>query len=168
MEEIFKTIDGFENYEISNLGNVRNNKTGRFLKVNVNCWGYCYIGLQKDKKRETKRIHRLVAETFIKKIVDKSFVDHIDNNKLNNSVINLRWCTKQENNRNKSLQKNNTSGTKGVVFEKRKNQWRSRITINGVLHHIGYYDKLEDAVQARREKAKELFGEFINECEKIE
>lgn len=59
-------------------------------------------------------IHRLVAMTFIPNLENKPCIDHIDNNRLNNNVDNLRWCTYSENGMNKIKQRNNTSGIVGV------------------------------------------------------
>ena len=66
MEEIWKTIDGFKNYEVSTFGNVRNKKTSRVLKLLESCNGYFKINLWVDGKMTTKLVHRLVAESFIK------------------------------------------------------------------------------------------------------
>jgi hypothetical protein len=63
---------------------------------------------------------------------------------------------------NQSISKNNTSGSKGVSFHKRKKKWHTQIAIGGKRIHIGYFTEINDAIEARRKKAKELFGEFIN------
>ncbi len=66
---------------------------------------------------------------------------------------------------NTKLKQSNTSGIKGVFFDKRKKTWRAQITHNKKKHHLGYFENIEDAAKARREKAKELFGEFTNKVE---
>ena len=99
MEE-YKQIIDFDNYEVSNLGNVRNIKTGRILKGKDDTHGYLKVGLCKDKKKTNKKIHRLVAEAFIENPENKPCVDHIDNNKKNNDITNLRFATVSENNQN--------------------------------------------------------------------
>lgn len=93
-------------------------------------------------------------------------MDHIDNNRFNNNISNLRWATYQENNQNANISKANTSGIKGVSFNKNNNKWRASITIDGVKIHLGYFDKLEDAKKARIERANKAFGVYINSCEK--
>jgi hypothetical protein len=108
-----------------------------------------------------------VAEAFLHNPLQKHFADHIDNNKINNNVNNLRWCTNQENCFNAGLSKANSSGTKGVTFDKKFKQWRAQIVINGKCKYLGKYDKKEDAIKARVNIAKELFGEFINSIETI-
>jgi hypothetical protein len=166
MEEEFKIIKGFENYSVSNLGNIINNKTSRILKPSINAHGYYKLTLYKDGDVYTKNIHKLVAEAFIANPYNKQFVDHINNNKLDNKVRNLRYVTNQENQMNSKLSSKNTSNYKGVLFDKQINKYKAYITINGKRKHLGCFDKIGDAVNARVKKAEELFGEYINQCEK--
>jgi hypothetical protein len=165
MEEIFKTIEGFKNYSVSNLGNVANQKTGKILSPGINTQGYKYVVLSLNGKRYTKKVHRLVAKAFIENPCNKPIIDHIDNNRTNNNVSNLRFVTKSENGMNRLMSSNNTSGIKGVCFHKPSNKWTAQIQLNGKKIHIGYYDTNEDASEARKLKAIELFGEFMNDCE---
>jgi len=166
MQEEFRKITGFENYSVSNLGNVRVDKTGELRKFKIHNAGYYEINLSKNGKKYYFRVHRLVALMFIPNPQNKPYVDHIDNNIINNNVNNLRWANGQDNNRNRSLAKNNTSGVKGVHWDKRVKKWRAVIECNGKRQDLGYYDELEDAKKARQKRAKELYGEFLNECEK--
>ena len=166
MVEEYKIIKDFENYEVSNLGNVRNNKTGRVLKLQIDTHGYYRVSLCKDGKPFNKKIHKLVAEYFIPNPFNKLCIDHVDNNRLNNNVNNLRWVTSQENCMNSKLSSRNTSNYKGVHFAKQRNKWQAQIHFNGKNKHLGYFDKIEDAINARVKKAKEVYGEFINSCEK--
>lgn len=93
--EIFKKIEGFNGYSISNLGTVRNDKTGKFLKFFKKREGYLQVQL--GKKNNPLYVHRLVANAFIPNIYQKPQVNHIDGNKQNNCVNNLEWCTAREN-----------------------------------------------------------------------
>ena len=162
--EIFRKIKGYENYVVSNFGNVKNTKSGHILKPGKRI-GYDYVNLCKNGNKKHMNIHRLVANSFITNPLNKPFVDHIDNNKTNNNMNNLRWCTSQENNRNSSIGKCNTSKVKGVHFDKNANKWRARIRIDGINTHIGLFDNIEDAKNARIKKANEVFGVFTNKCE---
>ena len=161
-EEIYVPIVDFETYHVSNLGNVKNVKTNGIFKPCVKN-GYYFIILFKNKKRYNKYIHRLVANAFLTNKEGRSHVDHIDNNKLNNNIDNLRFATVQENNRNKQVGKSNTSGYKGVT--KSNNKWRACITIDGIYLHLGTFDTIEEARQARVEAVKKAFGDFANVCE---
>jgi hypothetical protein len=87
-------------------------------------------------------------------------IDHIDHNRLDNRKCNLRLCTNQENSRNKGLNLNNTSGVKGVYFDKQLKKWRARITINYKSVHLGIFDDLEEAKDTYNQKTKEVFGRF--------
>lgn len=90
-------------YQVSNLGNVRSlnyNKTKKIQhlkKVVNNKRGYLAVGLSKNGIFKIKTVHRLVAETFISNPNNLPQVNHIDENKLNNSVTNLEWCTNKYN-----------------------------------------------------------------------
>jgi D-Tyr-tRNAtyr deacylase len=104
---------------------------------------------------------------FIPNPCNKPQVDHIDNNRLNNKISNLRWVTNSENSMNKSLSKDNTSGVKGVFYFSQRNKYIAQIKHNYKYHHLGYFNTLEEAKEARQKKANELFGEFTNKIEKI-
>jgi hypothetical protein len=160
MEE-FKIIQGYENYSVSNLGNVVNNKTNKILKPGLNKDGYKLVGLN----GKTQTVHRLVALTFIPNPENKPYVDHKDNNRTNNNIDNLRWANAFENSNNASLKKTNRSGYKGVAWNKYENMWQARITFNRRDIFLGYFKTVEDAIIARYKKAKEIQGEYINECE---
>ena len=107
MEEIFKFIPDYEGYYlISNFGKVlsypRWDKFSRqtggiIMKQHIDNAGYKFVVLYKDGASSIKKIHRLVAETFIPNIKCLPCVDHIDGDRLNNGVWNLRWCTYKEN-----------------------------------------------------------------------
>ena len=108
MKEIWKPIKDFEEkYAISNYGKIKNIKTNKILKEKKNKRGYLYIGLFKNKKQYAFRINRLVAQAFIPNPNNYPQVNHKDENKLNNCVNNLEWCTAKYNanygNRNKKL-----------------------------------------------------------------
>jgi hypothetical protein len=102
LEEIWKPIEGYNNYYISNHGNImsfKRYKNGRILKQ-ISCTnGYLKIILYNNGKQENISIHRLVAKAFINNSNPDIFneVNHIDENKQNNHYLNLEWCTQQYN-----------------------------------------------------------------------
>lgn len=96
--ETFVKIDGFEKYEVSNLGKVRNIKSGRILKPYLTKNGYLMHLLYENNKQKHLYLHRIIAITFIDNPEEKPCVNHIDENKLNNDLSNLEWCTVKENN----------------------------------------------------------------------
>jgi hypothetical protein len=91
------------------------------LKVSIDKQGYYKVGLHKDGKQYDKRVHRLIIEMFIPNPDNLPQVDHINHNKTDNRIENLRWVTKKDNSRNHSMSKRNTSGEQGVCFGKRGN-----------------------------------------------
>jgi hypothetical protein len=96
---MFKVIPGFTRYRINEKGEVCSEATKRILK---NCKarnGYYVVNLRTDDSRKTvqRYIHRLVAEAFIPNPDNKPEINHIDGNKLNNSLRNLEWNTAKEN-----------------------------------------------------------------------
>ena len=149
-------------YSVSNLGQVVCNKTHEILPQFV-MNSYYYVQF----KNLNFAIHRLVAEAFIDNPENKRCVDHIDNNKLNNRVDNLRWATHMENSRNAKLSVRNKSGVKGVYWNAKFGNWSAKICVNYKLILIGYYKTKEEAVKARQEKSNELFGTYVNLCETI-
>lgn len=109
--EEWKDIKGFEGlYRISNYGRVKSLKrTKRVFNKNIDVPeiirkngydmdGYQILPLNKNSKKYTKKIHRLVAETFIPNLENKPCINHLDCNRNNNKVDNLEWCTQKENN----------------------------------------------------------------------
>ena len=165
MTEIFKPIEGYENYSVSTTGKVLNNETGKFLEGTLDSKGHLQVKLYKDRKGTLMYKHRLVAIAFIPNPENKPCVDHVNGNKLNNSLENLRWATFQENARNIGVSRANECKVKGVRWYKSTSKWCARIMINGVAEHLGYFDKIEDAILARQRRANEAFGVFVNDCE---
>ncbi len=96
MKEEWKPIKDFENYEVSNLGRVRNSR-GHIMKLHQNQVGYYQAPMSKNGKAYLKCVHKLVAEAFIENPRGCTEVNHIDETRANNRVDNLEWCTHREN-----------------------------------------------------------------------
>ena len=158
--ETFANIVGFPNYQISTFGNCKNIKTGRILKGGINSHGYLMVILSNDGDKSTKKIHKLVADAFLENPDDKKCVDHIDRDKLNNHLSNLRFASHSENQHNRTKNKDNTSGVVGVFWYKNYNKWCAQITINGVQKNLGYFVNKDDAITARTNAEILYFKEF--------
>jgi hypothetical protein len=102
--EIWKDIENIINYEVSNKGRVRNKLTNYILKQGKNHDGYMNVSI-KDAK--SIYVHKVVANAFIPKIDNKNTVDHIDKNRSNNHVDNLRWASRKEQCENRNWSKGN-------------------------------------------------------------
>ena len=96
--EEWKKIEGFPVYSVSSFGNVRNDKTGRFLKAVLNNSGYYQVCLYNDKIRKNFCVHRLVASAFIENPSNYPMINHKDEVKTNNNASNLEWCDAYYNN----------------------------------------------------------------------
>jgi len=91
---------------------------------------------------------------------DPSTVDHIDGNKLNNQKANLRMCGLAGNMQNRPKTCRNTSGYKGVSWDKTCNKWSARIRCNGTSVYLGTFESASDAHKAYCQAAGDLHGEF--------
>ena len=94
---MWREVQGFPNYMVSNTGIVRNSR-GRIMKLRTSYRGYSEVGLRNGgQKQKMLLVHRLVAFAFIDKPNGKDYVNHKDGNKANNDVSNLEWVTQSEN-----------------------------------------------------------------------
>jgi predicted XRE-type DNA-binding protein len=134
--EVWKKIEGFENYEVSNLGNVKSlnykrSNLSKLLKYTNNNSGYRYVVLSKNNIQKTFLIHRLVALSFLKNPQNKKCVNHKNEIKKDNNLENLEWATHSENSKY-SLK---TTKNKNVS----ENHWNcklSKLNIKEILNLI--------------------------------
>lgn len=133
--EIWKDISEYVGlYQVSNMGNVRSLQREEFkcaqgyrvrrgvlLKLSKDQKGYLMVNLYKDGKGNTRRVHRLVAEAFIDNPKCLPEINHIDEDKKNNAVSNLEWCTSSY---NKRYGNGNTSRSKTLkeIWKRRKGE----------------------------------------------
>lgn len=137
MNEEWKSIKGYENlYEISNLGKVKNINTKKILRSYKRKDGYLKIELTKEKSNKTFYIHRLVAQTFILNPNNLFFVNHKDEDKTNNCVDNLEWCTQKYNNK---------YGTRGKRIANSLNIKVNQYDLNGKF--IKQWESIKEATE---------------------
>jgi hypothetical protein len=99
--EEFRRIGGYDNYSVSNLGNVRNDLTGRILRGGLASTGYLMVVLYQNGTGSTKNIHQLVATAFLGDSFGRD-IDHRDRIRTNNHVSNLRYVSRADNCRNRT------------------------------------------------------------------
>jgi hypothetical protein len=151
---VMEIID-YHNYLIYDDGRVYSKNRNRFLKPHLNSTGYYMINLYKDGKKKYCKIHRLVASHYIPLVDGKNMVDHIDRNKTNNDISNLRWVNNSENNLNKGVHKNNVLGHKLIRLTK-NNTYKVHIKRNKKDVYQKTFKTLEEAIVGRDDFIKTL------------
>lgn len=146
--EIYKKLNGFDDYEISNYGNILSLKFNKIkkLKYHINTNGYYCVNLSMNGKYKKYKVHQLLAITFLDHTpcgMDM-VIDHIDQNKLNNKLDNLRIVTQRENMLNISRD-NYTSKYNNIYFNKGKNRWMVVYYRNNKKITVGQYKTEEEA-----------------------
>ena len=155
----WKDIEGYPDYAVSDKGFVLSKRTMKMLKGCIDSVGYRVLNLYENKVRGHYRIHVLVASAHLDKPDGHTCVDHIDRNKLNNDVSNLRWCSYSQNGINKSkLLSVKTSFCKGVFKQAQK--WIAQISLDGKRKHIGSFESEVQAANAYNNAAIIHFKEF--------
>lgn len=118
---MLKPIQGFIGYYVSKNGKVWSEKRNQWLKASVSNCGYLTVGLKVGGKTYRKYVHRLVADAWIPNPHNLPQVNHIDEDKTNNSVENLEWCSAKYNSnygtRNKRIRKPVINLTTGERFD---------------------------------------------------
>ena len=118
--------------------------------------GYICVGINYN----SYRAHRLIF-LMHKGYLPKT-IDHINGDKLDNRIENLRAATVGQNQHNRKTNANNTSGYKGVCWNKAQKKWVARITLERKNIHLGYFANVEEASEVVRKAREELHGSFAN------
>ena len=150
LHELFKYKDGNLYWKVKPCKNISIGAKAGSKAHN----GYLVVGI----KNKVYLIHRIVFmlhHGYLPK-----FIDHIDEDKTNNKIENLREATSSENKCNISLKKNNTSGIKGVFWEKSRKKWRASCIKNGKRYDAGFYADIEDAKKAVEILRNSIHGSF--------
>jgi hypothetical protein len=149
MKEKWRDIEKYEkSYQVSNFGRVKSKKRSKhiIMKPKLNRDGYLYVNLTKDKKQKTIAIHKLVTNAFLGEMPDGLCRDHIDRDKQNNNLSNLRYVTYSQNNRNKDISGQSTEYV-GVTYHKNKRKWQSQITHKGKYIYLGLFKTAKEAAR---------------------
>jgi hypothetical protein len=157
--EIYKDVIGYEGiYKVSNLGNVKSLRYGKEkqMKQSKDSSGYFVIGMRLNNIPKIRRVHQLVAESFLnhKRCGLKLVVNHIDFNKTNNNINNLEIVTQRENSNQKHLK--STSKYIGVSWSESRNKWVALIYLNGKHKNLGRFINELDASEAYQKALKDL------------
>lgn len=171
MEEEWKEVIDYPGYFISNFGNIKGIRfKDRLLKQHQNHKGYFHVGLNNENGHKKFGVHRLVALAFLEKIEGKGYVDHIDRNKQNNKLDNLRWISNAENIRNQSKRNGYSSKYKGVSFDIHRNKWCAKMKIYYSTYNLGRYNTEEEAALAYNNFIIDnaIDGAILNEIKQID
>ena len=158
LEEMYEYL--LEHYRYDNgklvvVNHSQQRRIGKPLSGSLKSDGYISVSILNHPFKEHRVIFLLVNGWL------PDYIDHINQNKIDNSIENLREASTSQNMRNVSKYKrNSTSKFKGVSFHKLNNKWISHVSYNGKLIHLGYFVSEEVAARAYDEKAKQLFGDF--------
>lgn len=131
----------------------------RQYKWYLNKFGYVLRNKRYKKNipdKETFFMHRMILKIKERNI----YTDHINGDKLDNRKENLRKCTLQENNFGRGKKKDNTSGYKGVYFNKDTQKWMARIAANNKRYYLGLFEKKEEAFKAYRKASLIYHGKY--------
>ena len=130
-------------------------KAGALCGANVDSKGYarvCFAGKQ-------YRAHRVAWALFYGVDPDRQ-IDHINGDRQDNRIENLRLATNTQNSRNTKLSRNNTSGVTGVTFSTAAQKWIAQITVSRKNVYIGVFPDKVDAIKARKQAESQYFGQF--------
>jgi len=160
-KEIWKDVIGYEgHYQISNLGRVKSFKicrgvSERILKPSNDGKGYIFIGLIKNKVRKNFKIHKLIQSSFQ---LGSGLIDHINGERSDNRLENLRVVTHRENNQNRKHHREGrlVGASFNKAFAETPKPWQSRIRINGKTKHLGFFKTEIEANKAYTNAFKKL------------
>jgi hypothetical protein len=151
LNDLFEYRDGLLFWKVDRRGNkIKGKQASRFKKSN----GYHEVTISKKKYYA----HRVIFMMFHGRWPEQ--IDHIDGDRSNNVLSNLREANNAQNNRNTGLRSTNMSGFKGVSYYKSNRKFIAKITVNYKSIHLGCFPTAQDAHEAYKKAALELHGDF--------
>jgi len=159
-----KEIPNYEHLYSLDLNNneVYGHKHKKYLKKGINNKGYYEFELSKNNKQKLFRLHRLVYEAHYGTIPEKMCIDHIDNDKENNNIENLRLATYSQNNFNQKTYKNNLSTGYKNISKTKNNTYLVQIHKNKKKVYCKNFKTLEEAILNRDVNLVLHHGQFYN------
>ena len=149
--EEWRSIKGYEDiYWVSSTGLVKNSR--KVLRPFINNSGYRCIDLTREGVRKKFLVHRLVAETFLENVDNLSEVNHIDEDKLNNNVVNLEWVTSSYNKRYSMA-----SGAYDAIYKTRNSLGKKHVSTASIYHNVGWDRFKRKWVGGVRHRGKNYF-----------
>lgn len=157
VEEVWKPVVGFEDfYEVSDTGRVFSLRQGKVMACTLSDQGYPRVTLcSPGEKRVNTNVHKLVGQAFD---IEGSGteIDHINRDRSDNRVCNLRWCSRHENQTNMSNNNPNQSGHNHITWHKQRGKWQVSIRLRGENYYGGLASTVEEALIMRTKLLKEL------------
>lgn len=161
--KLLQRIKGFDNYSISPVGEIWSEfGNGRLLNPKPNATGYLSVSLSGPRGQKTFVVHRLVWDAYGDEPHQGGshrHIHHRDGNPANNDIENLSYVAAAVNARDTKLNKNNTSGFRGVSLHRATNKWRALTRIDGVQKCLGTFATAEEASAAYEAKFRELIDQ---------
>ena len=167
--ENWRNIPGYEDYEVSNYGRVRSldrvdsrgrKLKGKELKQSVSKHGYKRVCLYKNGKAQSVRVHRLVAMAFLPNTNNLSCVNHKDENKANNHLSNLEWCTYKYNSNYGTVKERISKAMKGKQIGAKNPRARKVMCINNSIIFDTVIEAAKYAGTYRSNIAKQIQGKI--------
>tara|TARA_R110000744_G_C19135209_1_gene537524 strand:- start:121 stop:654 length:534 start_codon:yes stop_codon:yes gene_type:complete len=127
-------------------GEIRAVNSQGYIQTTINCKFYL--------------VHRLVWLLHYREMA--KFIDHINGDRQDNRIENLREVTPSQNAQNRALSANNTSGVKGVHWSRSANKWQATVMVNGIHNYLGVYVDIREAEKAVCDYRKNIHGDYAN------
>tara|TARA_R110002073_G_scaffold211347_1_gene371679 strand:+ start:58 stop:522 length:465 start_codon:yes stop_codon:yes gene_type:complete len=133
-------------------------KNGKLLRPGINAGGYLLVSIHFNGTRKTYLIHTLMGKLFLPNFDGLPTIDHIDQNRTNNSLFNLKWETRRGQNLNQGMFSSNTSGVKGVSYVNGLDSWKASISPSEYKRKTKNFKTKEEAIAQRLAWEEEYYN----------